>query len=191
MSPNLSILVHLINTQTWYNVLEQSQTNPNGARPVSTLELYNLSCRESNISPGSTYLHRHLNFRPPNDDDLQPASQASFSTGMTLPGLFERMPLSFAVGVLRHLLVFPGELVHCISRLDPHVALTEVPRNTSGDPSLLHRFAIGQRKLNISLTHATHPQELLAIFCVCKTFNFLGSHLFFSQNVFVFSSLGE
>jgi hypothetical protein len=54
---------------------------------------------------------------------------------------------------------------------------------------LLRRFHIGSSSVN--LTMATKPQELLAALQVCKKWHVWGCHLFYGQNRFAFSSLGE
>ncbi|KAH7175692.1 hypothetical protein EDB81DRAFT_770638 [Dactylonectria macrodidyma] len=86
-------------------------------------------------------------------------------------------------------LVYEGEPVHAISRLDPYRIPREVPINSSGDQALMHRFHIGKRK--VSLSFAANPQALLAPLLVSREWNYIGANLFYSQNKFCFSSLGE
>lgn len=102
---------------------------------------------------------------------------------------FDDLPASILVDILRMVLVFNGKSVHAISRLDPHYEPKEAPRNCDGDISLLHRFHVGKKSVNLSC--ATKPEELLAPLLVCKKWNYVGAHLFYSQNKFCFSSLGE
>ncbi|RBR08663.1 hypothetical protein FVER53590_02162 [Fusarium verticillioides] len=63
--------------------------------------------------------------------------------------------------ILRYALVFDGNIIHAISRLDPFFEPASPNRNCNGKISLLHRFHIGRQR--VSLTFGTiHPQKLLA-----------------------------
>ncbi|KAF4494187.1 hypothetical protein FAGAP_9668 [Fusarium agapanthi] len=65
------------------------------------------------------------------------------------------------IKILRYALVFDGNIIHAISRLDPYFEPASPNRNCNGKISLLHRFHIGRQR--VSLTFGTvHPQKLLA-----------------------------
>ncbi|KAI1047501.1 hypothetical protein LB505_012397 [Fusarium chuoi] len=63
--------------------------------------------------------------------------------------------------ILRYALIFDGNIIHAISRLDPFFEPASPNRNCNGKISLMHRFHIGRQR--VSLTFGTiHPQKLLA-----------------------------
>lgn len=102
----------------------------------------------------------------------------------------ELLDIDLQIRIFSYLLVFEGELVHAISRLDPYHKPREVPRDCNGRVSLLRRFHIGQE--SVSLTFGTiKPQDLLAPLLVSKHFNYLGASIFYGANTFAFSSIGE
>ena len=109
------------------------------------------------------------------------------------PFLFEKLPGPVQVQILELLLVRPGQLVHCISRLDPFVEPAAFPsaedlgENRSGYRNL---FFWGAREC--SITHdGVDPNQFLAVLGVNHRLLFLGSHIFYGANTFAFSSLGE
>ncbi|KAH6894454.1 hypothetical protein B0T10DRAFT_545966 [Thelonectria olida] len=116
-----------------------------------------------------------------------PSSTPSVVEGEFDDNPFDDLDAAILVKILRMALVFNGEPVHAISRLDPHYEPSQAPTNCSGDVALLHRFHIGSSKLSLSC--ATNPQALLAPLLVCKKWNYIGAHVFYSQNRFCFSSL--
>ncbi|KAH8735086.1 hypothetical protein BGZ61DRAFT_443683 [Ilyonectria robusta] len=83
-------------------------------------------------------------------------------------------------------LVFDGQVVHAISRLDPYYQPIVVPLNCRGEISPLHRFYVGKSKM--SVTFAQKPEDLLAPLLVSKRWNYIGANLFYSGNKFCFSS---
>ena len=111
-----------------------------------------------------------------------------------------KLPLEVQKRILEHLLIFPGNVVHALSRFDPDCPpypgreppvpdREELPRNQSGQHALPRRFHIGDGP--VSLHYATMPNILLAPLLVCKWWCFLGTHIFYGRNTFAFSSLGE
>ena len=99
------------------------------------------------------------------------------------------LPIKVKLRILQHLLTFPGEPLHAISRLDPYRAPRRDPNDTNWEPRLLHRFHVGTAA--VSLTDAINPNDLLAPLLVSSQWHFWGSTIFYSKNRFVFSSLGE
>lgn len=105
---------------------------------------------------------------------------------------FNSLPLTAQFRILQELLYFNGQKIHVLSRLDPMLkpslnsgVLGDDPEN----PQLLHRFHVGDKP--VSITKATLPKDLLAPLVVCKKWFFWGCHLFYGENTFAFSSLGE
>lgn len=84
---------------------------------------------------------------------------------------------------------FKLTVIHCISRLDAFRCPKARPIDGQREMSLFHRFHVG--KTRTSLANTEHPQVLLNVLGVCKRWLQFGSVLFYSRNVFAFSSLGE
>lgn len=146
-------------------------------------KLYKLCCRESNIAPHPRQVLPGLELVAP---DLSP--QAAVQHVAALQEFnFEGLPLKTQFKILQHLLCFYGKKIHVLSRLDPYQP--PALENSEEDPRLLYRFHIGDAPVN--LTHATLPNALLAPLLVCKKLHFWGSYLFYGENTFAFSSLGE
>lgn len=99
------------------------------------------------------------------------------------------LPIEAQIRIVQHLLTFEGEPVHTISRLDPYITPRSGPNNINWQPRLLHRFHVGTA--SVSLVHAIDPNDLLAPLLVCSQWHFWGSTIFYGENRFVFSSLGE
>ena len=147
--------------------------------------------------------HPDLRLRPPTDAEvergiLQRASTPNFGSegsgsndeGETRPFRFQALSRAVQLKILCYALVFHGDTVHAISRLDPYYEPDSPHQNCNGRTALLHRFHVGKKP--VSLTFGTiHPQWLLAPLLVCKNWNLLGSHLFYGANTFAFSSIGE
>ncbi|KAI8721984.1 hypothetical protein NCS52_00341200 [Fusarium sp. LHS14.1] len=166
-------------------------------------DIYKFSCKEENMSWAfsirkSSKMHPGLKLRAPDDEEEEeessdpgsvrgpppnrpsPPSQSP-SLGGPRRSPFERLDIGVQIKIFSYLFVFERELVHAISRLDPYYEPTEVPRNCSGQVSLLHRFHVGEE--SVSLTFGTiKPQELLAPLLVSKHFNYLGASIFYGSN---------
>lgn len=168
--------------------------------------IYGLSCMEENMSPVVTKLHPYLRLRAPTDIEERRAilednqntesPRKGFEKKVLVPqgpidGFcpFDNIPPPILVKILQHVLVFRGKVVHALSRLDPHYEPDGVPANINGRCSLLHRFHVGTE--SVSLTFASHPQDLLAPLLVNKVWSMVGINIFYGENVFAFSSLGE
>ncbi|RTE73998.1 hypothetical protein BHE90_011568 [Fusarium euwallaceae] len=183
-------------------LIEQGLPSP-GVRDWK--DMYRLSCKEENMSWCFNPLKTHpdLKFRPPTEEENKdehdeeetpdpgsdkgpPPNRPSLPGQSPLPGgprqsAFERLDIEVQIKIFSYLFVFEGELVHVISRLDPHYQPTEVPRDCNGQVALLRRFYIGEE--SVSLTFGTiKPQELLAPLLVSKHFNHLGASLFYGAN---------
>ncbi|KAG8426381.1 hypothetical protein J3459_008190 [Metarhizium acridum] len=151
-------------------------------------EIWKLSCRELNIPPHPKRVLPGLILRE-KDDNLDGAIESIAVAGSFN---FDQLPLMAQFRVLQMLLCFYGKKVHVLTRLDPH----RTPSLSSGvlgndpeHPQPLRRFHIGDSP--VSLTYATLPKDLLAPLVTCKKWLFWGSHLFYGENTFAFSSLGE
>ncbi|KAH6982080.1 hypothetical protein BKA56DRAFT_672856 [Ilyonectria sp. MPI-CAGE-AT-0026] len=171
-------------------------------------DVYKLTCRETNMSPHPTKTHPDLLLRTPNEDeeeaedekaaedeeDAEDADGLEPGAGNELVEMqgifpFDQLDSNLQVEILRMVLVFDGQVVHAISRLDPYCEPTVVPLNCRGEISPLHRFHVGKSKVNV--TFAQKPEDLLAPLLVSKRWNYIGANLFYSGNKFCFSSLGE
>lgn len=134
-------------------------------------------------SPPSTRPGSHHHNDDDNDEDDCRARRAQNGFGI------RNLPPGLQLRILYHALVFRDDVVHAISRLDPHAAPAEVPRNVSGAASFLHRLHVGREP--VSLTHAARPGDVLAPLLACREWLVWGCHLFYGLNRFAFSSLGE
>jgi len=147
--------------------------------------------------------HPDLRLRPPTDAEeergiLERACTPKFDSegsssndeGETQPFRFQALSRKVQLKILCYALVFHGDAVHAISRLDPYYELDSLHRNCNGRTALLHRFHIGKERVSLTFG-AIHPQWLLAPLLVCKDWNLIGSHLFYGANTFAFSSIGE
>ncbi|KAM0355875.1 hypothetical protein ACHAPU_000262 [Fusarium lateritium] len=171
-------------------------------------EIYKLSCKEENMSWAFSKnkrpnVHPHLRLRPPTDEEEALAiggesescsprpRRGSFEIEQDdQPCHFDRLPEKLQVEILQLALVFDGELVHTISRLDPYYEPGSVHLNCNDRMSLIHRFHIGNEPFSLTFS-ATRPQRLLSPLLVCKQWNLVGSSLFYGANKFAFSSIGE
>lgn len=159
---------------------------PPGIRDYS--DIYKLSCRESNIPPHPNRVLPGLVLREKDDDEDGAIESIAVTGGFN----FDQLPPLAQFRVLQMLLCFYGKKVHVLTRLDPY----HEPSLSTGElgndperPQLLRRFHIGDSP--VSLTYATLPNDLLAPLVVCKQWLFWGAHLFYGENTFAFSSLGE
>ncbi|KAM3515151.1 hypothetical protein MY11210_001269 [Beauveria gryllotalpidicola] len=163
-----------------------------------------LATSEENGS--SVYLHPGLKLRAPSGAEKEqyragngrmtgtPApTQASHPA--TGPDSISRLPVQILGRILRSLLVFDGQPVHVVSRLDPHHSPDldsdkSIQTDTNGAGlRLMNRFHVGNA--SVSLGCAIFPNVLLAPLGVCRRWNYIGGNLFYSLNHFCFSSLGE
>ncbi|OAQ96707.1 hypothetical protein LLEC1_01782 [Akanthomyces lecanii] len=163
---------------TWPEVLARKLLG--GSREPHE-KIYKLACNEENSS--YKYLYPGLQLREASEGEMEeyrarPRWMAS-NSARTAPTHSNGLPSgrnicsdlgSKVIGIiLRHLLVFEGRPVHCVSRLDPHcdmgfgvalqagiAALDELGTGLT----LLHRFHIGNG--SFSLTHEMPPHVLLA-----------------------------
>lgn len=154
--------------------------------------IYKIACMEGNCSPHPKKLHPDLYLRKPTDDELkndllqtgdQPRAQHQEISRCS------KIPADIQFQILKHFLHFKGRVVHAISRLDREHPVEEVPLNRFGKPSYLHRLHVGRDA--VSLTFSPEPNTFLAPLLVCKRWHFWGSHIFYGENTFAFSSLGE
>ncbi|XWW98563.1 hypothetical protein V2A60_006563 [Cordyceps javanica] len=166
-------------------------------------KIYRIACKEENRS---RYLHPQLRLRPPTDfeqkEDIRhteaDSDDAVGGNEHGQPTFTKRFPLGILMEILKCLVVFPGEAVHVVSRLDPHYKSDVshlLPHQSFGvqengtNLRFLHRFLIGTGQFN--LTYAKKPNELLAPLLVSKQWYYIACNLFYSNNRFCFSSLGE
>ena len=100
-----------------------------------------------------------------------------------------RLPIGILIRILKYILLVRGLPVHAISRLDPFYKPHTVPRTPDGQPTYLRKFHIGTAPMNLSF--APGPSTLLAPLSVCTRWHYVGSTIFYGENTFAFSSLGE
>lgn len=135
-----------------------------------------------------TKLHPDLFLRAPTQQDLKDELLQPRAQHQDISRSFD-IPAKVQFLILKHFFNFKGSVVHAISRLDPYHPITQVPLNCCGKPSFLHRLHVGRGK--ISITFSPEPSVFLAPLLVCKRWHFWGSHIFYGENIFAFSSLGE
>ncbi|KAF5680359.1 hypothetical protein FHETE_484 [Fusarium heterosporum] len=142
-------------------------------------DIYKLSCKEENMSWAFSEtkrpnLHPYLKLRPPTDEEEAMAiggedescspqpRRGSFEIEQdNQPCHFNRLPEKLQVEILRLALVFDGELVHAISRLDPYYEPDSVHINCNNRMSLVNRFHIGHEPVSLTFS-SIRPQRLLA-----------------------------
>ncbi|KAK4189334.1 hypothetical protein QBC35DRAFT_462050 [Podospora australis] len=165
---------------------------------LSWPDLHKLICKEENMSSSIKWVHPDIRFVPPPLPDLdedgepilpappqQPEVAAVNNVGEQpqQPFRFEALPSSIQLEILKLELYKPGQLVHCVSRLDPFIP--------PAAPQPLRNFFVFGRE-NVNITHGgDNPREVLRLLQVSKRFYFLGVHVFYGMNTFAFSSLGE
>ncbi|KAM3479362.1 hypothetical protein MY8738_005445 [Beauveria namnaoensis] len=180
--------------RTWREELAKCLLGQRGALKYG--KIVKMATWEENGS--YTYLHPGLKLHGPSKADLKQYEkwnewmakyQAERQARQPATGsdLNSRLPVQVLGRILRNLLVFDGQPIHVVSRLDPHYGPD--PGLVNGSLRLLNRFHIGNA--SFSLTCEMPPQVLLAPLSVCKQWNYIGSNLFYSLNNFCFSSLGE
>ncbi|KAG6039392.1 hypothetical protein E4U41_002716 [Claviceps citrina] len=152
------------------------------------MDIYKLSCRESNIAPHPQQVIPGLEFAAWDEAERLAAPPVNVLQQFN----FEGVSPAIQFRILKHVLWFPGQRIHVLSRLDPyHPPALESAVLEEGVPyfELLRRFHIGNEP--VILTKATIPSDLLAPLLVCRKFNFWGAFIFYGENEFAFSSLGE
>ena len=165
-------------------------------------------CKEENMSSQIKWVHPDIKFVKPHvqheddDEDLDEEDAPEAVSGPSdagaqgsdeKPFLFERLPLEIQSRILTLVFHKEGYLIHCISRLDPHVAPESFPSAEElGDTrsGLKNVFFWGKRECSIT-QDGINPQKVLGILTVCKRWHWLGTFLFYGLNTFAFSSLGE
>ncbi|KAL2266046.1 hypothetical protein VTJ83DRAFT_5398 [Remersonia thermophila] len=159
-----------------------------------------MSTKPAFVHPGIR-LVAPRNWPDPDWEDLVPGPVRREAIAPASEGLeaqpntpwFGLLPDEAWVAILRHLLNKPGQLIHCLSRLDPFQQPDEIPsKEALGEyrSGLPKRFFWGRRQCSITRDGAD-PQKLLAILGVNRRLYFLGVHVFYGLNTFAFSSLGE
>ncbi|KAI0875811.1 hypothetical protein GGS24DRAFT_515041 [Hypoxylon argillaceum] len=101
------------------------------------------------------------------------------------PFSFERLPVSIQFRIWKKLIP-SGELVHCLSRLDPCTPPFDCKPDKVFFPS---RFDFGNADCCVAT--ADKPSRYLDYLLVSKRWNYATAHLFYATNTFAFSSLGE
>ncbi|KAF9768783.1 hypothetical protein IL306_013879 [Fusarium sp. DS 682] len=196
--------------RTWMNEYRQWLDDSSESAYENWGDIYKLSCKEENMSWAFgerrvPKTHPHLKLRAPTDEEEAEALKGETEActprsdcGALLPCdeeeiqpfRFRDLPRKVQLKILSYVLVFKGEVIHAISRLDPYYEPSSEHVNCNQRLSLLHRFHIGNEKVSLTLG-TIHPQKLLAPLLVCKEWHLLGSTLFYGANKFAFSSIGE
>ncbi|KAI0477357.1 hypothetical protein GGR56DRAFT_404392 [Xylariaceae sp. FL0804] len=113
------------------------------------------------------------------------------------PFRFEDLPPTIQTKIFGMWLIWPGRLIHCISRLDSENAPVNFPKKNEDEgenlPSkrtyLHHRIHFSRRPCFIPA--AKRPGDLLRLLLVSKRFCYIGAHAFYGANTLSFSSLSE
>ena len=200
----LSVSVLTESKKPWSEIVDAWNRNDMNSMPAwirTYQDVWKYVSRQCNASSHPDKTHPELRLSPPGSEEIdaykkQQQQQIVIRNGSeAVTGSPEtdiqgtRPPLAALVCILDHVLNYQGIAVHAISRLDPHCLDSCKNHNTTGDPSLLHRFHVGSSP--VSVIGATEPQVLLAPLLVCAEWHYIGSHTFYSLNTFAFSSLGE
>ncbi|KAI9151660.1 hypothetical protein HJFPF1_08869 [Paramyrothecium foliicola] len=156
---------------TWPELLRQHFSPLPGA--LNWVEIYRQSCFQSNMSPLLRKVHPDIELVEfdggiDSHSDTSSATQTSrqVSPSPTSPGVgspqgdFPKLPFEAIVEILRLALVFPGQKIHALSRLDYFEAPDTMPLDSTGRVALLRRFHIGGGRVNV--TNAKAPEEILA-----------------------------
>jgi hypothetical protein len=143
---------------------------------------------EGNCSPKPTKLHPDLCLREPTQDELRQTNDRPQPQPQEVPQSLD-IPANIQFQILKHYFNFKGSVFHAISRLDLYHPVQQAPLDRYGRPSYLHRLHVGRDK--VSITFSPEPNVFLAPLLVCKRWHFWGSHIFYGENTFAFSSLGE
>ncbi|KAI0102270.1 hypothetical protein GGR51DRAFT_527678 [Nemania sp. FL0031] len=102
------------------------------------------------------------------------------------PFPFENLPVSIQCRIWKELIP-SGEIIHCLSRLDPqNPPLDQLP----GEIRFPRRFHIGNTS-SCCIAVADKPARYLGYLLVSKRWYYATTHLFYATNTFAFSSLGE
>ncbi|RYC64272.1 hypothetical protein CHU98_g1930 [Xylaria longipes] len=101
------------------------------------------------------------------------------------PFKFEDLPIAIQCRIWK-LLIPNGQLMHCLSRMDPGTPPLDCMEEVVPFPS---RFHIG--KTPCSIAKADKPSRYLKFLQVSKRWFYATAHLFYATNTFAFSSLGE
>lgn len=105
---------------------------------------------------------------------------------------FLGLPLKAQAQIFRLWLHKEGQLIHCMSRLDPFVCPVSFPsaEELQGSSGLPKRFYWGSRYFSLS-KDGQKPNDTLRLLLVSRHFHYMGTYCFYGLNTFAFSSLGE
>ncbi|GAB1316030.1 hypothetical protein MFIFM68171_06240 [Madurella fahalii] len=187
--------------RTWPDVLRrylQGASDPN-----AYANIYKLCCREENMSTRLHWIHPDIRLVAPRADLRNQSASEHAGRETTLATLapdraddvgkhfpFEKLPLLVQEKILKMLLYKEGQLIHCISRLDPFVEPPPPGELDERKSGLINRFYFGSGSFNIT-NDSVDPGKFLSILAVNKRLCFLGVHIFYGLNTLAFSSLGE
>lgn len=165
-------------------------------------DVYDMSCKEENMSVKTERIHPDLNLRPPpaqaGRSDENDAIEDCIIVGgggsrsMGPPFSFELLPMPIQARIWRLWLFFEGQLIHALSRFDPFAPPESMPppERLEVSTGLPHLFVWGKRAISID-TDGKDPNDVLRLLLVSRSFYYTGVHAFYGLNTFAFSSLGE
>ncbi|KAI1758322.1 hypothetical protein F4782DRAFT_20832 [Xylaria castorea] len=160
-------------------------------------EIYHDSCKQGNMSTDIDVIHPdlYLDKTPYSRDDIRDHFQAQWLHDRysgafgdlrdNEPFKFESLPIEIQCRIWK-LLIPNGQLIHCLSRLDPWNPPLDCMEGIVHFPS---RFHIGDTPCSIA--KADKPSRFLKFLQVSKRWHYATAHLFYATNTFAFSSLGE
>ncbi|KOS17411.1 hypothetical protein ESCO_006483 [Escovopsis weberi] len=134
------------------------------------------------MSPILEKVHPDLIMRAPSPDSDPTEASGEHAISDVAAQIFETpaLPLSVVLRILKHCLVFENQVIHAVSRLDPHQPPAQVPFNRLQKECFHHRLVVGQA--GVSIVAAANPNRMLAPLLVCRAWHLLGSHLFYGEN---------
>ncbi|KAI8151972.1 hypothetical protein K4K49_010092 [Colletotrichum sp. SAR 10_70] len=179
--------------RTWPHELRRLQANDPEAMDYK--KIYNLCCKEENMSSRVDLIHPNLRLRHPTARDVQKEIETEISTAQLDIESDDGNESDTTVVRARSLSNASEELFVRDSEPPEGIASlstekeAESPSTMSGFP--FKKLPSEVRTKILTVTYAIKPNEHLALFLVCKEWYFLGAHAFYGLNTFAFSSIGE
>lgn len=167
-----------------------------GTAVFSYTDVWRRSNMEENMSVGLRNVHPNVQLVAPDEDEGSPHGGLRATSSVRTRTKFERfndLPIQVQLRIFRFLLKMNGCLIHVFSRLDPHneAEPDPRPRSRSGLPAKFFISDVSNGRAPVSLSKAIDPAELLRPLLTCKRWCFYLCHVFYGENTFAASSLGE
>ncbi|KAK4032377.1 hypothetical protein C8A01DRAFT_50827 [Parachaetomium inaequale] len=176
--------------RTWPEVLRTYLRNSHPDR-AAYAKIHRQCCKEENMSTRLELVHPDIKFVAPRRRRREPPDSEDDASNADDDA--PELPCDVQAIILKLVLYKAGQIIHCISRLDPFVQPEEIPSDEDlGEhrSGLINRFFWGERECSLS-GDGIKPNDLLSLLSVNKRLHFVGVHIFYGLNTFAFSSLGE